>query len=139
MRRIIVASLLLIASCTNGPTAPADIAGTYTLVSENGNPLPSDNGSCCLTLSGTMTLTAGGYELRTGHRNKVNGQTFENSESGTYTRSGNTLTFTATGFGGSGFPYLLAPGELSADGRSLVLRYGDEGPGSNQVVAVFRR
>lgn len=129
-------------SCGGGTTAPAPLEGTYTLVEENGQPLPSDPSApygCCLTLSGSVTFTASTYDLRTSHRNKNNGITFDNSEQGTYTRQGSTLSFTRTGGGGEGFPYLLGPGTVSADGTSVTLLYGDEGPGSDQIRATFRR
>jgi hypothetical protein len=110
-------------------------------VSENDQPLPSDPSApfgCCLTLGGSLTLTAGTYDLRTSHRNKNNGLTFDNSEQGTYTRQGTTLSFVRTGGSGE-FPYLLAPGTVSADGDTVTLLYGDEGPGSDQIRAVFQR
>ncbi|HEU5169702.1 MAG TPA: hypothetical protein VFU46_04145, partial [Gemmatimonadales bacterium] len=105
-------------------------------------PLPSDPGApdgCCLTLSGSVTFTAGTHDLRTAHRNKNTDLTFDNSEQGKYTRQGNTLSFTRTGGGGAGFPYLLGPGTVSADNATVTLLYGDEGPGSNQIRATFRR
>lgn len=129
-------------SCGGGTTAPAPLEGTYTLIEENGQPLPSDPSApygCCLTLSGSVTFTASTYDLRTSHRNKNNGITFDNSEQGTYTRQGSRLSFTRTGGGGEGFPYLLGPGTASADGTSVTLLYGDEGPGSDQIRATFRR
>src|SRR5687768_10546996 len=139
---LLIASLALIAwSCDGKSTGPATLDGTYTLVSENDVPLPSDHGEpfgCCLTLSGSLTLTATTYDLHTSHRNKNNGIEFDNSEQGTYTRQGNILSFTRTGGGGE-FPYLLAPGTFSADGRTVTLLYGDEGPGSDQIRATFER
>jgi len=129
-------------SCSGVSTVSASIGGTYTLVEENGQSLPSDPSAphgCCLTLSGSLTLTTSTYDLRTSHRNKNNGINFDNAEQGTYTRQGNTLTFTRTGGGGAGFPYLLGPGTVSADGASVILLYGDEGPGSDQTRATFRR
>jgi hypothetical protein len=132
----------LISSCDSDPTGPALLNGTYALVSENDQPLPSDPGApggCCLTLSGSVSFSAGTYDLRTVHRNKNNSIVFDNSEQGTYTRQGNTLSFTRTGGGGEGFPYLLGPGTVSGDQQSLLLLYGDEGPGSNQIRALFRR
>src|SRR5687767_11589601 len=142
-RRALLATILALGvSCSGGSTAPARIGGTYTLVEENGQPLPSDPSApygCCLTLSGSLTLTASTYDLRTSHRNKNNGINFDNTEQGTYSRQGNTLTFTRTGGGGAGFPYLLGPGTVSADGASVTLLYGDEGPGSDQTRATFRR
>ena len=133
---------LLLSSCDSDPTAPAMIDGTYTLVSENDQPLPSDPGApsgCCLTLSGSVTFASGTYDLRTVHRNKNTNILFKNSEQGTYTRQGSTVSFTRTGGGGEGFPYLLGPGTVSADERTVLLLYGDEGPGSNQIQALFQR
>ena len=136
-------------ACANGravgataPVASEAVVGTWTMVAENGQALPSDPSApygCCITLAGTLAFTATTYDLRTSHRNKVNGMLFDNSEQGTWTRDGRTIRFTRTGGGGAGYPYLLAPGELSADGRTLTLLYGDEGPGSDQTRGVFRR
>ena len=140
---VLIASIACVAlSCNGDTTEPAALDGTYVLVAENDQPLPSDPSApvgCCLTLSGSLTLTAATYDLRTSHRNKINGIEFDNSEQGTYTRERNTLTFTRTGGGGEGFPYLLAPATVSADGRTVTLLYGDEGPGSDQTRAVFQR
>lgn len=138
---LLMVTLALVASACGDSTAPAPLDGTYTLVAENDQPLPSDPGAasgCCLTLSGSLTLTATSYDLRTSHRNKNNDITFDNSEQGTYARQGNTLSFTRTG-GGEGFPYLLGPGAVSGDQGTVTLLYGDEGPGSNQIRATFRR
>jgi hypothetical protein len=138
----LLAGILLVACSGDGGTAPTSIDGTYPLVAENGQPLPSDPSApfgCCLTLSGSLTLTPNTYDLRTSHRNKNNGILFDNSEVGTYTRQGRTLSFTRTGGGGEGFPYLLGPGTVSPDGNTLSLPYGDEGPGSDQIIATFRR
>jgi len=139
---LLMVSLALVASSCGDSTAPAPLDGTYTLVAENGQPLPSDPGApsgCCLTLSGSLTLTATSYDLRTSHRNKNTSITFDNSEQGTYARQGNTLSFTRTGGGGEGFPYLLGAGAVSGDQGTVTLLYGDEGPGSNQIRATFRR
>jgi hypothetical protein len=125
---------------SNGPSS---VAGVYQLVSENGQALPSDPSApfgCCLTLAGTLTLADNlTYDLRTNHRNKNNGLEFGNSEQGTYVRGGRDLTFTRTGGGGEGYPYLLAPGQVSSDGETVHLLYGDEGPGSDQTSGVFHR
>jgi hypothetical protein len=143
MPRFFRLALLLIAwACDGDSSGPMGIEGTYTLVAENGDPIPSDPSApfgCCLTLSGSLTLTRTTYDLRTSHRNKNNGITFDNSEQGTYTRRGNTLSFTRTGGGGEGFPYLLGPGTISGDGDTVTLLYGDEGPGSDQIRATYQR
>ena len=128
-------------SCGGDGTAPSQLDGTYTLVAENDVPLPSDHGEpsgCCLTLSGSVTFTATTYDLRTSHRNKNNGISFDNSEQGTYVREKNTLSLTRTGGAGE-FPYLLGPGTVSSDEAMVTLLYGDEGPGSDQIRATFRR
>src|SRR5687768_1890478 len=73
-------------SCSGVSTVSASIGGTYTLVEENGQSLPSDPSAphgCCLTLSGSLTLTTSTYDLRTSHRNKNNGINFDNAEQGT--------------------------------------------------------
>ena len=65
-------------SCDGNTTGPATVEGTYTLVAENDQPLPSDPSApdgCCLTLSGSLVLAGGMYQLRTSHRNKNNGIT----------------------------------------------------------------
>ncbi|HET8634229.1 MAG TPA: hypothetical protein VFL88_08790 [Gemmatimonadales bacterium] len=137
-----VTALSLACGGCGGEAGPSDITGVYTLVSENGQALPSDPSApfgCCLTLSGSITLTVTTYDLRTSHRNKNNGLEFDNAEQGTYTREGHTLHFTRTGGSSDGFPYLLAPGQLSDGGGTLTLLYGDEGPGSDQTEAVFTK
>ena len=129
----------LLLSCGDG-TGPT-LEDTFALVAENDVPLPSDHGEpdgCCLTLSGSVTFTATTYDLHTSHRNKNNNLTFDNSEQGTFTRQGNTLTFTATG-GDEVFGYVLGPGTVSADQDTVTLLYGDEGPGSDQIRATFTR
>lgn len=141
-RYLLLAGIVLMACSGGGGTAPTSLEGTYPLVAENDQPLPSDPSApfgCCLTLSGSLTLTDDTYDLRTSHQNKNNGILFDNSEFGTYTRQGNTLSFTRTGGGGEGFPYLLGPGTVSGDGNTVTLLYGDEGPGSDQIRATFRR
>jgi hypothetical protein len=137
--RLLVASLgFFLVSCGDG-TGPTPLEGTFTLVAENDVPLPSDHGEpdgCCLTLSGSVTFTARMYDLHTSHLTKSNNITFDNSEQGTYTRQGNTLTFTATG---GTFGYRLGPGTVSANQDTVTLLYGDEGPGSDQIRATFQR
>lgn len=143
MRTLLICGILaLVSSSCGDSTAPAPLGGTYALVAENDQALPSDPSApdgCCLTLSGSVALTAATYDLRTVYRNKNNALMFDNSEQGTYVRQGNTLTFTRTGGGGEGVPYLLDLGTVSADQDTVTLLYGDEGPGSNQIRGTFRR
>ncbi|HEU5219946.1 MAG TPA: hypothetical protein VFU23_14900 [Gemmatimonadales bacterium] len=142
-RHAVIAGMLILAlACDGGTTAPSTLNGTFALTAENGQSLPSDPSApfgCCLTLGGSITFEDGTYLIQTSHRNKNNGILFDNSEHGTFTRAGNTLTFTRVGGGGEGFPYLLAPGTVSADNSTVTLWYGDEGPGSNQIRATFQR
>lgn len=141
-RMFILGIVVPVLACAEGRTAPTALAGTYTLVAENDQSLPSDPGApygCCLTLGGSVTFTAGTYDLRRSHRNKVNGTTFDNAEQGTYIRQGNTLHFTRTGGGSAGYPYLLGNGTVTAANMEVMLPYGHEGPGSNQIRATFRR
>lgn len=141
-RQTAVAASVALMACGGDSTGPRPVGGTYALVLENGQSLPSDPSApdgCCLTLSGALALTATTYDLRTSHRNKNNGLEFDNSEQGTYVREADTLRFTRTGGGGEGYPYLLAPGTVSADADTIVLLYGDEGPGSNQTRGTFVR
>lgn len=139
---LILGMAVFAVACDDGGGGPAPIEGTWALVEENGQPLPSDPSApfgCCLTLNGSLTFTATTYDLQTSHRNKNNDILFENSEQGTYARQGNTLNFTRTGGGGVDLPYLLAPGIVSANGDTVTLLYGDEGPGSDQIRATFER
>lgn len=138
----VIAAIASVASCGDGTSPPQGLTGTYTLVAENDQPLPSDPSApfgCCLTLEGSLTLTARTYDLRTEHSNKNTGIVFDNAEQGTYTLQGNTLSFHRTGGGGEGFPYLLGPGTVSDDGDTITLLYGDEGPGSDQIRAELER
>jgi hypothetical protein len=135
----LVVALTTVASCSDqGPNLGLD--GTYDLVSENGKPLPADPndvGGCCITLAGSLTLDRASYHLAISYRNKNTSAEFANAEDGTFSRSGNTLTFVRTGGGGLGVPFLLGAGTVTQN--QLTVPYGDEGPGSNQIVAIFRR
>ena len=136
----VLVSLAILGACSGGTDPSATVVGTYTLIEENGDSVPSDPSApfgCCITLNGSIAFTATTYDLRTRHQNKNNSIVFDNSEQGTFSRQGNTLVFVRTG--GEGFPYLLAPGTVSDDGRTVVLMYGDEGPGSDQIRATFQR
>ena len=132
-------------SCSDdGPTglSETELAGTYELVSENGDPVPSDPVAphgCCITLNGSLVLTEGTYDISATYENKLNGIGVDNSEQGTYELDGTTLTFSRTGGGGLEAPYLLASGTVSDDGFTISLLYGDEGPGSDQIEGVFER
>lgn len=97
MKKLLALSLLIATvSCDEAATVAggATIAGTYTLQSVNGDPLPSnftDNGTTIQITAGTFTVTANG--------------TFSYSETwssgtdvttGTWTLNGDTYTFVPT-------------------------------------------
>ncbi len=110
--------------------------GTYTLVQLGGKSLPADVWGCCVTLSGSLRLEDGRYDISDTQRNKNNGIQFTVTEQGTYSIAGTTITFVRTG--GDPFPFLLAPGTVS--GRIITVKMGGEGPGSpDQQEAVYRR
>ena len=137
----LLAGFLLACGEEGDGVAPAPLAGTFALVAENDDPMPSDFGlgGCCYTLAGSITFDEGWYDIRSMNRNRTTGTEFMNSEQGTFTRDGATLSFTRTGGGGANVPWLLGAGTLSADGESLVLLYGGSGPGSNQIRGTFER
>ena len=138
--RLLPAALMLAFGGCTADANPSTLDGTYMLVTENGHTLPTNPYApfgCCITLTGSLTLDCLSYDVRASYRNVNNGILFDNSEQGTFTREGDSLRFVRTGGGGQMFPYLLAAGVI--DGNAIVLRYGDEGPGSNQVEGVFRR
>ena len=138
---IVLALTFAGSSCTD-TNAPGALQGSYTLVAENGDPVPSDPfapDGCCVTLSGSISFSGNAYDLAMSYQNKNNGSVFSNTEQGTFVRNGSNLTFTRTGGGGVGFPFLLGPGTVSPDDQTVTLLYGDEGPGSNQIEATFER
>jgi hypothetical protein len=64
---LLVAGLTFSALSCGDSTAPAVLDGTYLLVEENSDPLPSDPSApygCCLTLSGSLTFEAATYDRR---------------------------------------------------------------------------
>ncbi len=97
MKRIIVATLVLMtAACGSSSSAPTtrDEIGTYTLVSVNGNAVPCDfaeGGAAARITAGSLTF-AGGGTVHIGTSFTINGQPQSTDVSGTYTRSGNSLT-----------------------------------------------
>lgn len=114
MRKLLAAVLLLLASvavtaCSDS-TGPESAEGTYTLATVNGSSLPAvvfQVGSDKLeVVAGTLTLSSnssftGSLTIRETFQGTTNTET--ESGTGTYTRSGNTITFnsgddeTATG------------------------------------------
>jgi hypothetical protein len=129
--------VVVAAGCGTSVTESGGFPGTYVLVSENGESIPTDpdGPGCCVTLGGSITFAASTYDLRGSYRNRSNGLTFENEEQGSWTRDGATIHFTPTAF--HEFPFLLDDGTV--EGNRVILLYGDEGPGSNQIRGVYER
>lgn len=97
----LVGALLTSAACGgDSPTAPATISGTFTLRTFNGTPLPVvlTDGDPALTLVGDTLVMSGNGTYRTAVvlEETSAGQTTTTveSSSGTYRRSGSSLTFT---------------------------------------------
>lgn len=111
MRRLFaVAAVVVLAACgttrdassTSGPTQ-ASVAGTYTLKTVNGNPLPfvtqQDANVTAKMTSAQFTFASGGTWTQTQHyQTTINGTTSSDTfdESGTFTVSGTTVTLKIT-------------------------------------------
>jgi uncharacterized lipoprotein YehR (DUF1307 family) len=81
----------------DGPTTPANIAGTYTLQTINGTPLPFTIGGGVIVQSSTLTLDqALGFLVRV--VGTANGAPGGFDDNGIYARSNNSLQFTSTNF-----------------------------------------
>jgi len=101
-RTVLAAALLAAAACgddDDDPAGPADISGTYTLRTVDGNPVPATfsdpDGDELRFNSGSLTLNQGGtYNGALGVT--FNSAPFDLADEGTFTRSGNTLTFAST-------------------------------------------
>ena len=102
----LMAMTMAMAGCDDDddPTAPANISGTYTLRTVNGSAPPvtlvNVTGYKLEIMSATITITgtgsSGTYSETTNWRETTNGVPDEYPETytGTWTRSGNTVTFT---------------------------------------------
>jgi hypothetical protein len=99
----LAAASLVLTGCGKDATdpTPSSVAGTYTLTTVNGEPLPfvtsQDETYTAEILASTLTLRAdGGFTWSVTGRSTDNGQTTTNSQSfsGTYTVSGPNITLT---------------------------------------------
>ncbi len=113
--------LILATSCgkdnpTNPTTTSSSLAGTYTLES-----MTIQRGTTTITvrppdLSGTLVLTGNRYSLTL----TVPSEGFKESEGGSYTLSGSTITFRSDGGDSS-------TGNLSTDRRTITISDVSEG------------
>ena len=121
-------------------TEPGDtqLEGEFLLVRINEQSLPYDHEGlgCCTYLSGRFEFTDNQYSGSITARNRNNGLVFDMSETGTWTRSGNVVTFTRLTWEVQ--PLLLSEADLSED--TFTVGVGGEGPGSpDQFEMVFRK
>src|SRR5215212_5126301 len=101
-RTVLAAALLATAACggdDDDPAGPADINGTYTLRTVDGNPVPASftdgSGNVLRFNSGSLTLNQGG--TYTGALDVTfNSAPFNLTDEGTFTRTGNTLAFASS-------------------------------------------
>jgi hypothetical protein len=130
----LVVTLFLVACETQGPSDPLD--GSYLLTSINGQSLPYDHEGlgCCTYLSGRFELDAGSYSFFLTARNRNTGEVFTVSETGSFIRAGEGLTFTRQSYEIQ--PLLHGTGTQA--GHSLTVGAGGEGPGSpDQFELIF--
>lgn len=116
-------------ACGDSPVAPADVTGTYDLVSLNGLPLPAtvtlggidiefDNGLLTLGPGDQCVLD---FDLASVAQDFV----------GTYALSGSTITINVRSAGGTGIATIHGSGPV--DGTSITVTDGDH------LVWVFRK
>jgi hypothetical protein len=124
MRRLACTLLLLVAAgCgSDKSTAPKRLEGTYTMQSLGGESLPmvyyqdSTGAEQAELLSGSITINADGtFSAPWSFRVTSNGQisSFEETCTGPFTRTGNSITITETDNGG--FCGVTADGEWDGD------------------------
>lgn len=101
-RLITLAAVTLIAACSDSTGPNADVTGSYDLVTLNGSGLPIvvsfDPTSTLRITGGNVTLNSNNTFTSSGSYQETfaNGQTTTGTEAcdGTYTRNGNSITFT---------------------------------------------
>ena len=102
-RLIPLAAVILFAACSDDSTGPnADVTGSYALITLNGSGLPVvisfDQSSTFRITGGNVTLSSNNTFTSSGtyQETLASGQTTTVTETcnGTYTRNGNSITFT---------------------------------------------
>ena len=120
-----VAFAALLAGCADH-VAPADIAGTYRLVTVNGTPVPLPGVN--VLVDGSMTLTSQGeVERRVRYRIDAQGQVREFDDRGTFQLQGSVLKLALHQEANIWTPSALLIG------TTLRLRYPDPGDGPDIV------
>lgn len=103
----------------------ADVAGSYTLASVDGNQLPheiSDGTGSLIINSGTLTLTEGGsYTTSITGQDTVGSETWTDTFSGTYTVDGSGIVLIQAD------DFYPQPGAVSTDAVTIPLANGPAG------------
>jgi len=132
MRRTVLAALAVVAAtfawtCTP-PTSPLEIAGTYTLVTVNGLPLPfvfPQQGAMTVeALDDQYILTPSGTFTEVGHKRFTVGSTVTITvpvDAGTFTRRGDSVTLDSPIFGRR--TGTISGGTLTLDQEVFALAY----------------
>jgi hypothetical protein len=129
MSVLVLAFLLPLAACGDGPTAvPVDVVGTWELRTINGMPLPvilaSSGEDTAEVLDGSIILQADGrFEDSVTLRFTIDGEVTTDVDviEGTYTQQGGALVLTSDE--GGSFSATVTDGELVQIINQLTLRY----------------
>ena len=122
----VVAAGLVISACARQqpPLDGSDIAGAYTLVSVNGNPVPTSvdhQGAALQVRSGTLTLGADGTCSTRTVFVPPSGTEVRREVGATYTRDGSRLTLRWKGAGKT--TGTIADGTFTMDNEGMVFVY----------------
>ena len=125
-----IVSAAWLSGCIDG-VAPRDVAGTYTLQTVNGTPVPLSGVN--VLVSGTITLTAiGDAERRASYRIAVDGTVREFVATGTFRLQGSVVELALAENG-----YIWRPDAVLREGM-LTLTYPHPADGPD-IVEVYRR
>jgi hypothetical protein len=127
--------LFLCGACGGDGTGPQGVSGFFRLTHLRGVPVPYlDPLGCCVYESGSLELDEFDYTITTIARNKADTAHFSVFESGRFSKSGDSLHFTAET--GNLIDFHLGHATLVND--TIRLSLGGEGPGEPDAFpAVF--